>query len=133
MKKDILIVEDEECYSFLTMQAIERVGFPCEIKTAENGKEALEMLRQASSQGTLPDLVLLDINMPIMNGFQFLETFRTEAFPGKEKICITLLTSSEDPDEIEKANSYGVKYYFLKPLAKEDFLKLIRNEFNYQT
>jgi len=130
MKKGILIVDDEDCYSFLTRQAIERVGFPSDIKIAENGKEALEAIKESSSEAPF-DLVLLDINMPIMNGFQFLEAFKSENFPGKEKICLALLTSSEDPDEIEKANSYGVKYYFLKPLAKEDFLTLIKKEFNY--
>jgi len=63
---------------------------------------------------------LLDLNMPIMDGFTFLEAFRKLNLPDKEKVTIIVVTSSEDPDDIMKARRMGVDHYIPKPVTEKD-------------
>lgn len=129
MKKDVLIIDDDEVFNFLTQRVIEAIGFANNIRTALNGIEALESLKESISCNSLPDLILLDINMPLMNGFEFLENLKCSDFPNKEKICIAILSSSSNSSDIEMANQYGIKYYFTKPLLEDDLQNLLKKEF----
>jgi CheY-like chemotaxis protein len=67
-----------------------------------------------------------------MNGYEFLEAFITMDLPEKHLITIVVLTSSADPEDIKKAKEMGIKYYFNKPLSKEEIKKLIAQEFLLQ-
>jgi CheY-like chemotaxis protein len=132
MKKNILLVDDDKIFNFLSEKTISSLGLANEIHFASNGKEALDMLDQYR-QGLLdkPDIIFLDLNMPIMNGYEFIEAFAAMDLPDKHLITIVILTSSADPRDLEMAKELGIKYYFNKPLSKEEIKKMIGQEFSY--
>ncbi|MDB2683163.1 response regulator [Alphaproteobacteria bacterium] len=110
----IMIVDDSESDQFLTKVIIEKYDDTIEIMQAYDGQEALEQLDAIDKQ---PDIILLDINMPRMNGFEFLEEYNKRE--EKSKI-IAMLTSSDQEEDKEKSIKYGcVKTYFVKPLSSD--------------
>lgn len=120
MKKNVLLVDDDYIFNFLNQSILERIGITNEIYTALNGKEALNLLGHAAPQRFVPDVILLDLNMPIMDGFSFLETFKKLNLPGMDKVTIIIVTSSEDPDDIMKARRMGIEHYIPKPVTEKD-------------
>lgn len=108
----VLLVEDDETTIFLSKIALRSAGID-NIDEALNGKEACDLIEK-----NCPDVILLDINMPVMNGWEFLDEKKARAFCKKVKIAI--LTSSTRPDDKKKAENYPcVIAYFEKPLTKE--------------
>lgn len=119
---DILIVDDSPAFINLAKLMINKTGIICKIHEASNGKRALDYLSQAEQ---CPDLILLDINMPVMDGFDFLEDYKL-ASNCHPLTSIYMLTSSAQEIDKAKAHSYGiVKGYFEKPLTKENILQII--------
>lgn len=115
-----LLIDDDSVCNFLNKKTLERTGFVKDIQTVLNGKEAIDLFKsyyQESRQ--LPDLVLLDLNMPIMDGFGFLEAFKALPSPDKENVKIIVVTSSQDPKDISRAKELGIKQYLTKPLMEE--------------
>lgn len=132
MKKNILLIDDDRIFNFLSEKTITSLGLANEIHFALNGEEALDLL-ELYKTGDLskPDIIFVDLNMPVMDGFEFIETFRKMDLPDKDSITIVVLTSSADPSDISRAKRMGVKYYFNKPLSKEEIKKLIGQEFSF--
>ena len=93
-----------------------------------NGLDAIEEIKEKINSGnTLPDLILLDINMPIMDGWQFLDEFRkTRIVTQGERTTIYLVSSSDSISDINKAKEYQdqIKDYFFKPMTLEDLQKI---------
>lgn len=119
----VLIVDDDATARFLITKIIQRVDLSKEIITANNGQEALELLKQVGFTGFCPELILLDINMPLMDGFEFLDAMLSSALlPAATKIV--LLSSSNHPQDVERAKKYPGTAYVVKPLT-EDKLKMI--------
>ena len=132
MKKNILLVDDDKIFNFLSEKTIASLGLANEIHFALNGKEALEMLTMYKyGEMQKPDIIFLDLNMPIMNGYEFIEAFAAMDLPDKHLITIVILTSSADPRDLEMAKELGIKYYFNKPLSKDEIKKMIGMEFSY--
>jgi CheY-like chemotaxis protein len=130
MKKNILLIDDDYVFNFLTKTVIVKMGFADNIQVALNGQEALDLIQEyQESSGSLPDFIFLDLNMPIMNGFEFLEVFKKMDFEGKEKIRIAIVTSSSDIEDIEKAHSYGIKYFMPKPISENAINAFIAQEY----
>ncbi|GAB4412689.1 MAG: hypothetical protein OHK0039_18890 [Bacteroidia bacterium] len=97
-----------------------------------NGEDALQYLRAQLSQRTepgahKPNLILLDINMPVMDGFEFLEAWQKIDFSGKDQVRIVMLTSSSNPRDLEAARNYGVDGFINKPLTREKIISLSVN------
>jgi len=120
MKKNVLLVDDDYIFNFLSQSILERIGITNEVYTALNGKEALSLLGNGTQRRFVPDVILLDLNMPIMDGFTFLEAFNKLNLPDKEKMTIIVVTSSEDPDDIMKARRMGIDHYIPKPVTEKD-------------
>src|SRR4051812_325696 len=132
MKKNIMLVDDDKIFNFLSEKTISSLGLANEIHFASNGKQALELLEMyRNGEIERPDLIFLDLNMPIMNGYQFIEAFTDLNLPDKHKITIIVLSSSTDPKDLLKTRELGIKYYFSKPLTKDEVRKLIASEFFY--
>jgi CheY-like chemotaxis protein len=116
-KHTILLVEDDELDVISVQRSLKKLEHPIELHTAYNGKEALEMLTQ-NKLSVLPDVILLDLNMPKMNGIEFLKTLRNHSRLKDIKVFI-MTTSSESSDRLS-AEEMGVSGYIIKPLNFND-------------
>lgn len=124
----VLLVDDDEIYKFIGSKIIESTNLVKRIKTFSNGEEAINFLKSNSKNvDLLPEIILLDLNMPIMDGFEFLEKYiLLEPKLGK-KITIYIVSSSVSPADIEKINQISeVSDYIIKPITKEKFEKFAR-------
>lgn len=130
VKKNILIVDDDSIANFLIEKIVQSTGLARNIYKALNGKEALDVFfRHITNSSPIPDVVLLDLNMPIMNGFEFLQAFSQLDFHGKKDVLIVLVTSSNNPSDIEKSRSFGIRHYITKPLTAENLRSIFETEF----
>lgn len=121
MKKvNILLVDDDDICQLIGSKVISSVGLANEVHYAHNGKEALDVFNSYFSGDIfMPDVILLDLNMPIVDGFEFIRAFQQLKFINKEKVLIVVTTSSVSPYDIDKAHALGIKHYITKPLTEE--------------
>ncbi len=127
----VLLVDDDEINNFISIKLIKKVLINADIMACLNGKYAIDQLIQIqrTEPSNMPDYILLDINMPIMNGWEFLDNFsRLDIDPiGKSKIYI--ISSSVFSNDINKAKSYPVvKDFVSKPLNVEKIRELFVTE-----
>lgn len=121
MKKvKILLVDDDTTYLFITKKILEQQQNVEQINTFMNGLEALTYLKEHSKEeNILPNILFLDLFMPIMDGWQFLNEFTEVKSNHLEKITIYICTSSISPHDIERAkNISSVSDYIIKPISK---------------
>ncbi len=117
MAKKVLIVEDEEILLGLLQKRLKREGY--DVLLARNGEEGLKMMRKGS-----PDLVLLDIVMPKMNGFQVMEEMNKDN--QLKKIPVIIISNSGQPVEIDKAQRLGARDWLIKTeFDPEEVLKKV--------
>lgn len=121
----ILLVEDNEGDIILTLDAFEESKIKTEISVVKNGKEALDFLYQRGDHQNVkrPDLILLDINIPIFNGHEVLQQIKTE--DSLKKIPVIMLTTSSSQKDINFAYENHSNSYVKKPLDMEEFLQAI--------
>lgn len=125
---NVMLVDDNETDNFIHKRVIELTGFAKNIIIKSSGKSALEHLRAGEANpSSLPEIIFLDINMPIVDGFVFL--FEFEAFPEviKNKCKIVILSSSDSKRDIDRIvdNEYVI-HFITKPLSEES-LEELRN------
>lgn len=112
----VYVVEDDPISSFVIKLALQQHESFEDSVELKNGQVAIDSLTQDGQN--LPELILLDINMPVMDGWEFLEKFAE--LPSCEKIPVVMLTSSINPDDIEKARAHQlVKGFLSKPLNQD--------------
>ncbi|HRK54780.1 MAG TPA: response regulator [Cyclobacteriaceae bacterium] len=127
MDKNVLLIDDDKICNFITETTLNKLGVAKEVHSALNGQEALDLLNSYFlGEVAIPDIIFLDLNMPIMDGFQFIEAFKKLDFPKKESILIVVLTSSINPDDVKQAKSLGIDHYMTKPLDEEKILALLK-------
>ena len=121
----ILLVEDNEGDIILTLEAFEECKVKTEISVAKNGKEALDFVfkRGAFANVKKPDLILLDINLPIFNGHEVLRQIKTDA--DLKKIPVIMLTTSSNQKDISDAYEHHCNSYIKKPLEISEFLSAV--------
>lgn len=131
MKDDlpILLVEDDMIDVQTVKRAFKANEMQNKIYNAENGEDALEFLRKegkyAESDDTpRPGLILLDINMPVMNGLEFLKIVKSDA--DLKKIPVIMLTTSKDQLDRETSFLHSVAGYIVKPIDFDDFVNAIK-------
>lgn len=125
--KSILLVDDDEATNFLHSFYIKEWDFAENIYTAMNGQEALDFLKTNEEfRANKPSLILLDINMPIMNGFEFMEAYTDLEESMKASIVVVMLTSSlHHSDQKKASNLDDLKSFINKPLTKEQMENLM--------
>jgi CheY-like chemotaxis protein len=122
----VMLVDDNETDNFIHKRVIELTGFSKNIVVKNSGKSALEYIESHKSNiANLPDVIFLDINMPIVDGFVFL--FEYENFPEevKQKCKIAILSSSDNKRDIDRIvdNEYVINF-ITKPLSEEALAEL---------
>ncbi len=125
--KNLALVDDDDVFVFLTKKTIEQTKLVDLIKVFGNGLDAINFLKENKSNvAVLPEIILLDLSMPIMNGWQFLEEF-TKINPSLgKKITIYICSSSISQDDITRAKSINeVSDYIIKPITKDKLIDLI--------
>lgn len=127
-----LLVDDDPINNFLSKAVLTRTGIVEEIHEEINGKNGLIFLQKYYAvHRYLPELILLDLNMPIMNGFEFLKEFNNEFHLLKEKVKIVILSASMSEREKAEALALGVHHFIDKPLSEEALSKLINEVFRF--
>ncbi len=123
------IIDDDTLYQFGMKRMFNYLPVETEIKQFYNGLQAIEYLQiHKDKKKELPDVIFLDINMPVMNGWQFLDTFVRMPLNPEKHITIYMVTSSVDNSEILKAASYKeVRNYIIKPVSIENLKDVFKN------
>jgi CheY-like chemotaxis protein len=128
LNKSILLIDDDGICSFLSTKVLQNMGIFREIHTAVNGKEAIDFLNSYFQRfASTPDIILLDLNMPVMNGFGFLEAFKTLLIANKERIKIIIVTSSPNQEDISKARKMGIEHYLIKPISEKKLMAALQH------
>lgn len=124
----VLIIDDDYASNYLTEIILMDLNIAPNINIARNGREALNFIKNNCSTKTAycPELILLDINMPIMDGFEFLEEFEKLPYRQNDPIRVILLTTSTNLKDVEKAKKYKVAGYIEKPLTEEKFIEILK-------
>ncbi|HOP08891.1 MAG TPA: response regulator [Candidatus Methanofastidiosa archaeon] len=132
-KKGVLVIEDNITDGLVIKRTLSKYIHE-EISVVRDGTEALSFLSRALKTNidmdiTLPKLITLDLNMPKMNGFEFIERFKKNE--QTKEIPIIVLTSSQLPDEVKKAYYLGANSYVIKPTDHEKFEQTIEIIYEY--
>lgn len=122
----ILLVEDNIIEILKLKRAIENLGMNHEVLEAENGEIALDSIKQEEIN---PDIILLDLNMPKMNGLEFLAIVRNDE--SMRHLPIIILSTSNNNRDLKEAYKLGVSGYILKPLKYDDYVKKIEYTLQY--
>ena len=116
--KTILLIDDNEIDNFTNQKLIENAHFATAIQIANSAKEGLDKLK-AAVPDQLPEIIFLDIMMPVMDGFQFLDEFEKLPETIRRKCKIIMLSTSESFKDLNRANKNIYVYKFLnKPLGE---------------
>jgi CheY-like chemotaxis protein len=123
--KKILFVDDDPVFHFLYVRIIKLIDIDCEVRLALNGKDALDILSSQRLNSFIPDYIFVDLNMPVMDGFCFIERFRAMESSAKTNTMITVLTSSDNDNDRSRVSALGIENYILKPLDKLHLSKIL--------
>jgi CheY-like chemotaxis protein len=126
-KLQVCVIDDDFIYQFAAKKTIEATGLVEEILSFSNGREAINYLEEKIAESTpAPDVIFLDINMPIMDGWEFLEAYNPLQNSFKKKIIIYIVSSSNSDFDIEFSKKFScVSDYVIKPVHKEKFEQLL--------
>lgn len=129
----MLLIDDNDTDNFISRRVIELTEFAQRVVVKSSGQQALDYLQEhAQSPNDIPDLIFLDINMPIMDGFMFLYEFETLPTDIQEKSRVIILSSSEDRRDVDKIiTNKAVIKYITKPLTQDD-LEAVRQDLQSQ-
>lgn len=131
----VLLVEDDPGHNFLARSVIARTALTKNVRSVSNGREALEYVSghgkfKESGIYPRPQLVLLDINMPVMSGWEFLREYHKLDESYKQGVMIVMLTTSDNPDELARGRAMpDISDFMCKPLTAEALEGMIRRYF----
>jgi CheY-like chemotaxis protein len=124
-KTTFLLVEDDPRDAFLVKEVFDKVGH-CRLKEVSDGQEAIDYLTGVGKfrnrlKYPLPDVLLLDLKMPRIDGLEFLQWLRRESPHTLHLLPVVVMSSSNEPKDVEAAYELGVNSYLLKPVSWVDF------------
>lgn len=127
----ILLVEDDDTINFYNQFLIQNLGITDNVVVTKNGKEALDYLEKAGKgEAKSPSLILLDINMPVMNGFEFIEAYEGLPENWKSQILVVMLTTSLHDADLQRAKAHpSIAEYFYKPMMEQGLNDLVEKYF----
>jgi CheY-like chemotaxis protein len=119
---DVFVVDDDKIFHFIIKKLLISNNINVEPRFFENGLQAIEGIKsKLDNEEAAPDLILLDINMPILDGWQFLEEFKKLKKRIQKEISIYIISSSDNTVDRNKAKDFKdeIKDYYLKPITIE--------------
>jgi len=125
----ILLVDDDDVFVYLTELVIQESGFKGDVKVCVNGKAAIDYLAPIAEKETLlPNIIFLDLSMPVLDGWGFLEEFILLKPRLAHKIAIYISSSSVSPYDVQRAKGISeVSDFIVKPVTKDKFNDILRN------
>lgn len=128
--RTVMLIDDNEIDNLINQKMVEAAAITDHIYIHTGARSAIEFLRNIEklelADQVLPDLIFLDIDMPLMDGFQFLDEFEKLMTTTKKKCRIVMLTSSINPQDVNRSKKYAnVKLYLNKPLTHESLVNLV--------
>jgi CheY-like chemotaxis protein len=125
----ILLVDDDQINNFINKRIIRKLDIANHVDIALNGEEALEHIQKICEEtGNCPELIFLDINMPVMNGFEFLNEFKNLSLQNKKEVKIIVLTTSTNPGDMQKLKEHSIKGFLNKPLTEKKIIEALSNK-----
>lgn len=123
---NVLLIDDDQVSCFINNKMLKAFGIADRVHTVHNGQEALHFIKEnCHNRNAYPELILLDLHMPVMNGFEFIEDMMKLPLDGQPVPQVVILTSSSNPVDREKADNLPVKGYINKPLRYEELSELL--------
>ena len=124
----ILLIEDDRIEVMKLKRVLSKNQLNHQLSEAKNGEDALQVLRDKSK---LPDIILLDLNMPKINGIEFLKILKND--PVLKYIPTVILTTSNNHNDVKQCYEIGIAGYILKPLQYEDYVEKINGLLEYSS
>ena len=129
-KRSVLIVDDSENDRFLLRRAFSKAGFHCLLHEVRNGEEAIAYLQGEGPYAErgcfpVPSVILLDLNMPMKNGFAVLDWVRTQ--PHLRGVSVFVLSASMRPEDVERAFELGANAFLVKPSTMDELTAMVRS------
>ena len=121
MKKlnSILLIDDDKVTIYLQKTLVESLDICRQIFVRNNGQEALHFLADRHSAGeSFPDVILVDLNVPVLDGFDFLEAYKGLGYHLQYPALVYVLTTSRNPRDVERVEQLGIAPYLTKPLVE---------------
>jgi CheY-like chemotaxis protein len=128
----VLLVDDDSTTNFLNKLLLTRMGVAEHVLVAENGEQALRTLDQTCSplaDSTCPQLILLDMNMPVLNGLAFLEAYVQMPLAHQQAIVIVMLTTTLHPVDLARTQALPIAGFLSKPLTQEKVTAVLEQHF----
>jgi CheY-like chemotaxis protein len=127
----VLLVDDDMINNFINARLIKKAEIADDLHISTNGREAITHLKaRLEKQQPCHELILLDINMPVMDGFEFIDAFRKLNFSNQDQVVIVMLTTSSNPKDLEKLETLGIGGYINKPLTPEQIKNVVSRNFS---
>ncbi len=127
-----LLVDDDQTTNYLNQLLLKRLAVTDKLLVALNGQEALDLLIVHCETATeeCPALILLDVKMPVMDGFGFLEAYEKLPIHQKQAIIIVMLTTSLHPQDVERVKQLNIAGFLNKPLTEAKINDVLKNHFD---
>lgn len=129
-----MLVDDDDAVNFIHRILLRGMDPNLKVTTVWNGKECIDFLESAESRNDPPQLILLDINMPVKTGWEFLDELETRNIEAKGDLVILMVSASMNPEDLERSRRYEkVRKYVTKPLVAEELEATCREYFTLRS
>lgn len=133
--RSVLLVDDDPTNNFLNQRLLKRLDVADQVVVAKNGQEALALLQSAGNEEpalSFPALILLDIQMPIMNGFEFLQAYQQLPLAQRRNTTVVVLSTSVDARDFSRLDDLPAAARISKPLTPEKLAVVLQLHFERQ-